>query len=361
MNTCRFEASVVLEKAAGTPPAQAVLVIRGQKVPAVLRLYEQAEEAEARRFFIQVSTRRPLSLKWKDPFEVLDMERSGSVGCGVVLNPFLPERGKFKKEARIDFLFALSGSEKEMLAGLSREKGTKGLREQEIWEFAALGEERILRLAEKLEEEGEVKIISFSPLYLISQESFDFLGEKILSFIEQIRQRHPAQRGIALERIRKRFDLNEKVLALAVKTLEKKALVHEVGQRLALHSEEVVLSPHEEKILQRLEEMCLKGEFQSVSMAEIQKEFRLSAERLERLLALLIEKEKIIPGPEGLYIHSRWLDDIVGKVRALGKKEMTVQEFKAMTGLSRKYAIPLLELLDQMRVTRRKGPLREIL
>jgi len=32
-----------------------------------------------------------------------------------------------------------------------------------------------------------------------------------------------------------------------------------------------------------------------------------------------------------------------------------------MTGLSRKYAIPLLELLDQMGVTRRKGSLREIL
>jgi len=361
MNTSRFEASVILEKDAKPPSGRAVLAVRGQRVPALLRVYEQAEKAEARRFFIQVSTRRPLALQWKDPFEVLDAEGSGSTGCGVVLNPLLPERGKFKKEARIDFLFALSGSEKEMLAGLSREKGTKGLREEEIREFSALGEERILRLAEKLEEEGKVKILSFSPLYLISQESFDFLGEKILAFLEQIRERHPAQRGVALERIRKRYDLNEKVLALAVKTLEKKALVDTVGQRIALHSQEVVLSPQEEKILKRLEEMCLRGEFQSISLAEIQKELRLSAERLERLLALLIEKKKIIPGPEGLYIHSRWLDDIVDKVRALGKKEMTVQEFKAMTGLSRKYAIPLLELLDQMGVTRRKGPVREIL
>jgi len=361
MNTSRFEACLIPEKNAKAPSGRAVLAVQGQRVPALLRVYEQAEKAEARRFFIQVSAQRPLALKWKDPFEVLDAEGSRSVGCGVVLNPVLPERGKFKKEARIDFLVALAGSEKEMLAGLSREKGAKGLREQEIQEFSSLGEERILCLAEKLEEEGKVKIISFSPLYLISQESFDFLGERILVFLEQIRERHPAQRGVALERIRKRFDLNEKVLALAVKTLEKKALVDSVGQRIALHSQKVVLSPHEEKILERLEEMCLRGEFQSVSMAEIQKELRLSAERLERLLALLIEKEKIIPGPEGLYIHSRWLDDIVGKVRALGKKEMTVQEFKALTGLSRKYAIPLLELLDQMGVTRRKGSVREIL
>jgi hypothetical protein len=36
-------------------------------------------------------------------------------------------------------------------------------------------------------------------------------------------------------------------------------------------------------------------------------------------------------------------------------------DFKKLTGLSRKYAIPLLELLDQMKVTRRRGAWREIL
>ncbi len=361
MTTTRFEGSIALNKDAKVLPGRAVLAVRAQRVPALLRVYEQAEKAEAGRFFVQVSTRRPLALQWKDPFEVLDMQGRGPLGSGVVLNPLMPEKGKFKKEARIDFLLALSGSEKEMLAGLCREKGTQGLTEQDIREFAALGEERILRLAEELEEEGKVKIISFSPLYLISQETFDFLGEKILAFLEQTREQHPAQRGVALERMRKRFNLNKKVLTLAARSLEKKALVDVIGQRVALHSQEVTLSPREQKILKRLEEMCLRGEFQSVSVAEIQKELRLSAERLEGFLAILTEKKKIIPGPEGLYIHSRWLDDIVGKVRALGKKEMTVQEFKAMTGLSRKYAIPLLELLDQMSITRRKGPLREIL
>jgi len=361
MNAYRFEASLALDKMDRTPPAQAVLVVRGEKIPVSLRVYESAAEAKPGRLFTQVLTRRPLSLKWKDPFDVLDGEKREQIGRGVVLNPFLPEKGKFGKEARIIFLAALSGSEEDMLAGLAREKGISGLREQEILDFASLGEEQLLRLAEKLEEEGKVKIISFSPLLVISEESFDFLCRKIPAFLEQIQQRHPGQRGVALERIRKRFDLAEKILNLAVKTLEKNGKARQVGQRLALPSQEALLSPQENKLLQRLEEMCFKGELQSISMAEIQREFRLSAERMERLLSLLIEKEKIIPAPEGLYIHSRWLDDIVGKVRALGKREMTVSEFKSMTGLSRKYAIPLLELLDQMGITRRKGPGREIL
>jgi selenocysteine-specific elongation factor len=79
------------------------------------------------------------------------------------------------------------------------------------------------------------------------------------------------------------------------------------------------------------------------------------------MLSLLIERKKIVLGKDGFILHSRWLDEIIREVRNSGKKELTVSEFKTMTGLTRKYAIPLLELLDQMRVTKRKGSIREIL
>ncbi|NTU51038.1 MAG: hypothetical protein HGA94_01180, partial [Candidatus Aminicenantes bacterium] len=55
------------------------------------------------------------------------------------------------------------------------------------------------------------------------------------------------------------------------------------------------------------------------------------------------------------------LDELVLKIRGSKKRELTVADFKAMTGLSRKYSIPLLELLDSMGVTRRKGSVRDIL
>jgi selenocysteine-specific elongation factor len=83
--------------------------------------------------------------------------------------------------------------------------------------------------------------------------------------------------------------------------------------------------------------------------------------KLNKLLSLLIERKKIVQGKEGFFLHSRWLDEVIKRIKDSGRTELTVPDFKKMTGLSRKYAIPLLELLDQMGVTRRKGPLREIL
>jgi len=42
-------------------------------------------------------------------------------------------------------------------------------------------------------------------------------------------------------------------------------------------------------------------------------------------------------------------------------QKFAVPEFKDWTGISRKYAIPLLEFLDRERVTRREGDARIVL
>jgi selenocysteine-specific elongation factor len=361
MRTQQFEAVVILEDKGRDLPVQAALLLGDQKAVAALHVYGPGPEPRRGRLFLRVAARRPLTLKWKDAFAVLDAQKRERIGRGTVLNPAPLGEGKAGKEIDWDFLRALSGDEMDMLAALCRKRGTSGLHEREILEFCDLSEEGLRRCGEKLEEGGQVKILSFSPLHLISLESFDHLGEKILAYLEQFHEKQPAQKGVFLEKVKTRFGVSDKVLRLAVKTLEKAGKAQMAGPRLMLPSHEMAISAEEEKILQRLEEMCYKGEFQSVSLEEIRRQFRLSRERLEKLLSLLTEREKIIQGPEGLFIHSLWLDDIIGRVRAQGKKEMTVAEFKTLTGLSRKYAIPLLELLDQMGVTRRHGAVREIL
>jgi len=253
------------------------------------------------------------------------------------------------------------GGEKEALAALCREKGTAGLRARDLQDLSYLSDESLLQMSEELESEGRVKILSFAPLFLISQESFDYLCQKILAYLEQFHEKNPSLKGVPLEKIKTRFNLSEKILLLAAKALERTGQIRLARKMLRLPSHEVTLAPQEEKILSRLEEMCYRGGSSSVSPESIRKEFRLSAERLDRLLSVLVERKKIMQGPEGLLVHSVWLDEIIRKVRALGKKELSVGEFKALTGMSRKYAIPLLELLDQMGVTRRRGPTREIL
>jgi len=323
---------------------------------AALRFYGKAEKGDL--FFVRVCPGRALHLKWKDKFEIRK-KRGGTLwGEGIVLYPASSEVKEKKVAKRMSFLELLRGDKKEMLAALVQEKGIQGLREREVLDFCRLTKSSLGRACQELEQEGKIRILSFAPLFLVYQPSLVFLSEQIVASLEQYHQKHPEDTGLSKEKIKKKYYLHPRILFLSLKILEKKGLIEQRGDDLALSKFRMTPTPAEENILRELEEMCLKGEFRSVSMKELQQKFRLSSKRLNMLLSLLIEREKIVQGKDGFFLHSRWLEEIISKLKEHRVKELTVSDFKKITGLSRKYAIPLLELLDQMGVTRRISPSR---
>jgi selenocysteine-specific elongation factor len=360
MKTSCFDAEVNFSPHERGKPLEVSLLIQAEKISASLFFYEQIQK-EKPALFVLVHLRQPLLLKWKDKFKVQGPGKMPVLGEGLVLNPFAEKINRAKVKKRIAFLERLKGDEKEMLSALIREKGLKGLKEQEIIDFSSLTKRIRQRLAQELEAEGKIRILAFSPLFLLSQESLDFLCQQILRFVAKFHESHPEQKGVSLERLKKRFELHPRILSLALKHLSHAGQIKEYEDKLSLSEFLLILTPEEEDVLKELEDLCFKGEFRSLSFEDLRQRFGLSSPRLDRLLSLLVERKKIVQGKDGLILHSRWLDEIISRLEKSKKRELTVADFKELTGLSRKYAIPLLELLDQMGVTRRKGRIREIL
>jgi selenocysteine-specific elongation factor len=247
------------------------------------------------------------------------------------------------------------------LDALVQSQGLRGLREDEASIHLPLEPADLLALAERLEEAGRVRILSFHPLHLIGNGGVDFLGGKILAYIEAFHAHHPKDAGVDRKRLAGRFDVPSPILKLALKSLVHESRLREEGGTFALPSFRPTLPPREEKMLEDLEKTCFGGDFRAVSLNDVREHFNLAPDRLEAMLSRLVERRRIVQGQEGFYLHARWLEDLTARLRARPDRIMTIAEFKALTGLSRKYAIPLLELLDELGVTRRKGSLREIL
>jgi len=247
------------------------------------------------------------------------------------------------------------------LTTLLKAKGALGLGEAEIKRSLRLTPEEAAEQGQALEAEGKAIILNFAPLFLVSRESLEFLQGKLTKFIEQHHRKHPDELGLKLDKLHKHFDVPKKVLTLALKYLEHEDKVRETGGIFSLAAFETFLSPPEEKLLVELEQMSLKGELSAGSLKDAERQYRLSPKKMEKLLAILVEKKRVVQSGDGFYVNSAWLDDVVGKIRAREVKELSVADFKQLTGLSRKYAIPILELLDEMGVTRRQGSTRQIL
>ena len=361
MSTKCFDAAVDFRPPGKRMRMDAVLRAGGKKTAAAFHFYEPLPKDAPGSYLVRIHTHQPLVLGWRDAFDVFESGRRRVLGRGRVLNPFSEKMTQTKIKKRVDFLKALQGDRKQAILTLVQERGMRGLEEKEIRDFFPSGEKTLLRLVQELEEEGKIRILSFTPLFLLSQEGFIFLCGKITEFLFRFHQKYPDQNGASQERLRKRFDVHPRVLSLALRHLLHSGQVIETGEEFSLPEFKVILTPEDEKILKRLEEMCLKGDFRLLSMEELRRYFRISSMKLDRMLSLLIERKKIVQGKDGLLLHSKWLDEVIRSIKRSKKKELTIAEFKEMTGLTRKYAIPLLELLDQMGVTRRKGSLREIL
>lgn len=360
MKTAFFDAVVDLDVPQQAQSLDVTFVLKKDTVPGSFCFYE-TDNSEDNEFFIAASLSQPITVKWGYPFDILSPGSDRVMGSGKVLYPSDHKLAGKEAKKRATLLPQLRGDKVEMMAALAREKGIMGLREKEVLEFAPLTRKTLLPLSQKLEAEGRIRILSFSPLLLLSQVSFEFLKEKIILFIRRHQKAHPDEPGIPKNEVKQKFDLPERIWVLALKHLIREKQIKEVNNRLSERDFELTLTSEEDALLDRLEEMCLEGKLHSVSMEDLQRRFNLSARRLQNLLSLLAERRKIVQGEDGFILHSHWLEELVAKIRNLEGKELTVGQFKEMTGLSRKYAIPLLELLDQMGVTRRRGPTRIVL
>jgi selenocysteine-specific elongation factor len=319
-----------------------------------------ADPATGEAGFVRVATGRDFDVKWRDRFEFRSAD-GRYAGAGRVLLPGSPDPKKMKPAKREALLGRLSKGEREMILVLAEEAGVRGLRQGEIADFCRLEPAGIENLARSLEEKDAVRILSFSPLFLVSRDALEFLRERVVEFLARFHEGHPNERGVEVGKIGERFGPPDKILSLVLRALEKSGRVRSAGGLVWLADFRIPLRPEDEEVLERLETMVYKGEFASASLEDLRRELGLSESRLQALLTVLTERKKIVKGRDGFLLHSRWLEDLVKTIKESGGKELSVADFKALTGLSRKYAIPLLELLDEMGVTRRRGSVREIL
>src|SRR5262249_26916291 len=90
---------------------------------------------------------------------------------------------------------------------------------------------------------------------------------------------------------------------------------------------------------------------------------KLDRTTARKIVQLMLKENVLVKISEEMLMDRATVDKLIANVRALKSKtpKLGVSEFKDLTGVTRKYAIPLLEYLDRQRVTRRIGDERTIL
>ncbi|NOT59049.1 MAG: selenocysteine-specific translation factor, partial [Acidobacteria bacterium] len=103
---------------------------------------------------------------------------------------------------------------------------------------------------------------------------------------------------------------------------------------------------------------------QPLALEEVLQQVKgIDAGRAQRFAQMLINSGELVRVGE-LVFHKTALDSLLPTLQAYKTQhgaKLDVGAFKDLTGISRKYAIPLLEYCDRQRITRRSGDAREVL
>jgi selenocysteine-specific elongation factor len=309
--------------------------------------------------FAQLRTAEPLLLLPGDRAILRQFSPVITIGGAVVLDAFPMARQK--QDAVLHFLQTLSsGSRQEALLARIARRGHEGLSLAAAMRETGLKQSVAQPLIATLVQQKQ--IIQLGE-FLLSSDAMQKIREKLLAALDAFHKANPLVGGISKEELREKLGLNQTVMEamLAQLTRDKKAEV--ACEQVRLAGRGVELKDEEAKAKQQIEKAFAEAGLKVPLMKEVLDKLPIDKARAQKLVTLLLRDRVLIKLADDLVFHQtalQGLRQIMATQKAKTPK-IDVATFKDLLGVTRKYAIPLLEYLDQQRVTRRVGDERIII
>jgi selenocysteine-specific elongation factor len=301
-----------------------------------------------------------------DRFIIRSYSPSRTIGGGTIFDPFAIKHRSREVTAVRMRLEGLRQGDRAQKVSLFVEN-SDGLRREDIAARTGWREEVVDAAAQTTLAAGA--IVEAEGIF-VSQKSLEGLKRLVVEEVEAHHKREPLARGIGREILRERHFAHApaEIFRAVLNQLEEAgAIVSEKDVvRARAHTRE--LSDADAQLRARLEKAYHDAALAAPSMSEAFAQAGIGASAQQhgrKILQLLIDSGVLVRVSGEMFFHRSALDDLTKKLRAhaarSAESSIDVPAFKELAGISRKYAIPLLEYLDRQRVTRREGDRRVIL
>jgi selenocysteine-specific elongation factor len=246
------------------------------------------------------------------------------------------------------------------------DRASMALRYEEIVAHTGWRETEVREAVKALSATGVVKSIGEESPLLVAAGIFERMRSAITEKVDRFQRENPLSPGITREDLRSRIGRRVKpeVFRAALTELIAQNKLEVKGEVVKRPGTAITLQRDEQAAKAKIEAAFRSGGLAVPSVKDVLSGLSVEAKRAEKLLHILLRDKSLIRVSPELIFHQAALTHL--KVRLLAYKtssgeRISVPAFKDLTGITRKYAIPLLEYLDRERVTRRMGDERVIL
>ncbi len=322
-------------------------------------LYEFKELRPGEAGYAQLRLTEPMLLLPGDRFILRQFSPVVTIGGGAVVEAFAERIPAQAHGARAAWLAQLDAADmREALRSRVASRGTQGMTMAEAVERSGMPRGLVEKIAADLIAVRRVSDV------LVDQAALVKLADKTTAALNDFHRHNPLAMGVSREELRGSLDgVAPELFAHVLQQLAVAAKVEISGETVKLPGRGVVLKDEEAEAKRTIEGAFAKAGLKVPALKEVLATLPVDRGRAQKIVTLLLRDRVLIKLGDDLVFHRDALEALRRELATYKTKspKIGVAQFKDLTGVSRKYAIPLLEYLDRERVTRRVGDERVIL
>ncbi|MDQ7032007.1 MAG: selenocysteine-specific translation elongation factor [Desulfonauticus sp.] len=296
-----------------------------------------------------------------DRFVIRSFSPLQTIGGGVVLDP-MAEHLK-RRSCDLTYFRQLEKLKpSDLVVNVLKRKGTPGLSFDKLIVLTNLDSKLLQKELQALTSRQEIFLLSKDLREYVPNDFIHTKGQELLDFLNKFHQKNPFLEGISKGEVFSNWgkELEPRYVSFVLEKLKKQGKIIEDNQFVRLKSHKVVVLGEQKVLLDKILKMLQKAGLTPPSLKEIGTRLNLEVKQIQILLGILEREHKVIKVNEQFYVFASKISELQHKLQTFlaQHKELTLADFKQLTGLSRKYSIPLLEFFDREKLTMRVGDKR---
>jgi selenocysteine-specific elongation factor len=325
-------------------------------------LLEREEVQAGEEAFLQVRLEEPITALPGDRFVVRSYSPVFTIGGGEVLDAFPSRHKRLSTHVKEEMEILHQGSEDEKLRLRLLKAGPSGLSWPELIMRSNMLPSALKSRVDHLASAGQILRFNGDRLRYFHPQVIANLKLSCLEYLKKFHQKNPLQPGAVKEEVKTKLpsQVDARLFNYLLSALieEKKIIAEKETLRLAAHT--VSLKEEEKDLRKNIILLYARGKLQPPLVKEVASELRASENELKPVLQLLTKEGVLVKVKEDLYFHHQALAEMEEKLVSYLKqnKEMSPTQFKEISQVSRKFAIPLMEHFDAKKLTMRIGDKR---
>ncbi len=325
---------------------------------ATVVLYGKKQVGPGENAYAQLRLSAPTLLLPEDRFIIRQFSPVVTIGGGMVIENAPPRKLKSATD-HVQFLRALT---EESRAGMVRARvtasGGKGLSIADAVARTGWPAQQIISGAS-----AATDLVRIGDIFIF-RPVLDRIRKDLSSALEAFHKNNALVAGMSKGELRGHFSgVAPAVFASVFDAALHAKNIELAGELVRLPGRGVVMKDEEAESKRIIEAAFSNAGLKVPALKDVLAGLKVDKGRAQKIVTLLLRDKILVKITDDLVFHADALVDLRKRMIAEKAKssKLDVGRFKDLTGVSRKYAIPLLEYLDRERVTRRVGDDRVIL